>query len=77
MSIFELIVIFIIILGAIVIGYCLGYYDHGIKMDNAHLKIIYEKWGPLITEEYITNDYNQGRLDDIAQVFEWLREEDI
>lgn len=77
MSMFELAVIFIIALGTVASGYCLGYYSHGIKMCDAHLKIIEEKWGPLITEEYVTDDYNRGKLDGIAQVFEWLNEEDI
>jgi len=77
MSIFELIIIFITILGAVATGYCLGYYGHGIKMCDAHLKIIEEKWGPLITEEHCADDYYRGKIDGIAQVFEWLNEGDI
>lgn len=77
MNIFDLIVVFIIILGAIVIGYFWGYYEHGIRMCDAHLKIIREKWSPLITEEHVADDYYHGKIDGIAQVFEWLHEEDI
>lgn len=77
MSIFELIAAFIIILGAVVIGYFWGYYEHGIRMCDAHLRIIREKWGPLITAEHVADDYYLGKLDGINQVFMWLNEEDI
>lgn len=77
MSMFELFIAFIIILGALGIGYISGWYDHGIKMCEVHLKIIREKWHPLITEENCKSDYELGKLDGINQVFEWLHEEDI
>ena len=77
MSTFELFIAFIIILGALGIGYIFGWYNHGIKMCEVHLKIIREKWHPLITEENCKSDYELGKLDGISQVFEWLHEEDI
>lgn len=77
MSVFELIISFIIILGALAIGYGTGYYAYGIKMCDAHLKIIQEKWKPLIDKTHYENDYERGKLAGICQVFEWLHEEDI
>lgn len=73
MSVFELVISFIIILGALAIGYGTGYYAHGIKMCDAYLKIIQEKWEPLITKEHYENDYERGKLAGIRQVFEWLQ----
>lgn len=77
MSISELITVLIAIFSLSALAYAIGWYGHEIKMCNAYLKIIRKKWKPLITKEHYENDYEHGKLAGIAQVFEWIREEDI
>ena len=77
MSVFEAIIFLFFIIGATGVGYIWGWYGHGIKMRDAHLKIIEEKWGPMIADGKDFDDYKMGKLDGIVQVFEWLHEEDI
>lgn len=76
MYIAATIAIIVLYITVFIIGCIYGYYERDIRICDKRLKIIREKWEPMITNDAVEDPYQLGQLDGINLAFSWMQEED-